>query len=85
VKILVNRIRGARREGDLASPVSVDNIGLIFGWQPIPTTTLGCSLHKRFPPLDRVDERSPSGARLDPSGHGGGDDVRDTLDVDIIV
>ena len=23
-------------------------IGLIFGWHPIPTTTLGCSLHKRF-------------------------------------
>ena len=23
-------------------------IGLIFGWHPIPTTALGCSLHKRF-------------------------------------
>jgi len=23
-------------------------IGLIFGWHPIPTTSLGCSLHKRF-------------------------------------
>jgi hypothetical protein len=23
-------------------------IGLLFGWHPIPTTALGCALHKRF-------------------------------------
>ena len=23
-------------------------VGLIFGWHPIPSTALGCSLHKRF-------------------------------------
>ena len=23
-------------------------VGLIFGWHPIPSTSLGCSLHKRF-------------------------------------
>ena len=39
-------------------------IGLIFGWHPIPATTLGCSLHKRFHSSSRSPVTKSENLRL---------------------